>query len=142
GLHLLDLLDHRSRQRPQASTGAHEHRLRDRERERQVEHERRALSRSRRHLDAPAELLDLRADDVPPDAASGYLGDLRRRAEARFEDAGDQRLVGRLVVGLEAALRDRLVAYALEIEAGAVVDELDRDLVADLTHGQRDLAGL
>ena len=44
--------------------------------------------------------------------------------------------------GRDPALRDRLGPDPFEVEAGAVVGELDLDLVRDLPHGKRDLAGL
>ncbi len=51
--------------------------------------------------------------------------------------------VGRLGVGGEEAQRDRRArACCVEVDAGAVVGELDHDFVADLAHRQRDLAGL
>ena len=39
-------------------------------------------------------------------------------------------------------MRPRALAHAREVDAAAVVGELDHDFVADLAHRQRDLAGL
>ena len=101
------------------------------------------LPGARRHLDAAAQRGDLGAHDVHADAAARDLRDLRRGREARLEDALDELRVGGLRVGGDPALRDRLArARCVEVEAGAVVGELDRDFVADLAHGQRDFAGL
>ena len=65
-----------------------------------------------------------------------------RRRESRLEDALDELRVRRLRVGRKPALRDRLGADVVEIQPGAVVGQFYRDFVADLPHGQRDLAGL
>ena len=142
GLHLLHLLDHRGGQRPQASAGAHQDRLRDRQRERQVEIELRALARGGLDLDPATERGDLAAHDVHADAAAGDLRHLRGRREPWLEQAFDELLLGRLGVLRDQADRTGALADAVEIDAAAVVRELDQDFVADLLHGERDLAGL
>ena len=95
-----------------------------------------------RDLDAAAQRRDLRSHHVHADAAPRDLRHAGCRREARFEDAGDDLAVGGLRVGGDPALRDRLGANVGEVEAGAVVGELDGDLVGDLPHGQRDFPGL
>ena len=142
GLGLLHLLDHRRRQRPQAPARADQHDLRDGERQRQVERERRSLAGTGAHLDAAAQRADLGAHDVHPDAAARDLRDLRRGREAGPEDALDELRVGRLGVRREEPDLQRALAHPREVDAAAVVGELDHHLVAGLAYRERDLARL
>ncbi len=142
GLDLLHLLHHRRRNRPHPAPRAHEHRLRHGERQRQEQVEARPLAGLRMHVDAAAERDDLAAHDVHADAAAGDLRERRRRRKAWLKQAFDELVDRRLRIGLHEAERNRTFAHALEIDAAAVVRDLDRDFIADLAHGQRDLAGL
>ncbi len=77
-----------------------------------------------------AELLDLVVDDVHADAAAGGLRELAGRAEARLQDQLDGLLVGDPLILGEQALLVGLAANRGQIEAAAVVADLDDDFGA------------
>jgi hypothetical protein len=59
-----------------------------------------------------------------------------------LENALDELRFAGMRIRSYAALRDGLGAHAFEVQSRAVVGELDRDLVRDLPHRQRDFPGL
>ena len=110
---------------------AQHHDLRHRRRQRQHQLEAGALAGGGGGLDAAAHRVDLGAHDVHADAAAGQLGHLVGGGEAGREDQ-----VGELGVA-SAARRARagpcatpLSRMRSQVEAGAVVAELDADFVA------------
>jgi hypothetical protein len=128
--------------RPQPATGAHHDGLRDSQRQRQVQQERGARPGPRRDFDPAPERHDFGAHHIHADAATRDLRNFGRRRESGLEDALDQLRVAGLRIRGNATLRHGLGPDAFEIEPRAVVDELDRDLVRDLAHRERDFTGL
>ncbi len=94
------------------------------------------------HFDAAAQRGDFGAHDVHADAAAGDLRHLRRGRETRLEQEFDELRVGGLGIGGNQAQRTGALAHAREIDAGAVVGQVDHDFVADLANRQRYFAGL
>src|SRR3974377_1326348 len=58
----------------------------DGKRERNFDDKARSVARTRLHTDGAADLLDIAAHDVHPDAAAGNAGDLRGSRKTRGED--------------------------------------------------------
>ena len=93
-------------------------------------------------IDRAADLLDIAAHDVHADAAAGNAGDLRGGGKAGREDEIANFAVGlgrHLGLAGKTAL-DRLGADAREIEAAAVVGDLDDDVTALVAGGEPDRA--
>src|SRR6516162_8404547 len=114
----------------------------DRERQRYFDRERRAGAGRGFQIDRAADLLDIGAHHVHADAAAGNAGDRRSGGEARREDqiadlgiglGGDFALDGETDLG-------GLGADARQIEATAVVGDLDDDVAALVAGGQADAA--
>ena len=114
--------------------------MRNRQREREIQRERGAFAGDGRNLDAPTQRRDFGAHDVHADAPSGYLRDVRRGRESGRKNAFDQPRLGRVGIGRNEFELARLVRDAAQIEARAVVRELDRDFIALLVDVERDFA--
>jgi hypothetical protein len=103
------------------------------------------VARARIDLDRPTDALDIGAHDIHADPAAGNRGHRLRGRQARLEDqcaalAGRQAAA---VGGVEQTGGDGLVDQPLAVDAAAVVDHVDHDLVARLAgrNGQQaDLA--
>ena len=122
------------------AAGLDDERRDDRQRQRDFDGEGRAGAGDGLQVDRAADLLDIAAHDVHADAAAGNAGDLRRRREARRENEIADfrlRLGGELGFAGEALL-DGLGLDAREVEAAAVVGDLDDDVAALVTGGQPD----
>ena len=99
----------------------------------------------RLHVDRAADLLDVGAHHVHADAAAGDVGDLGGGGEARREDElvdlRVRQLVGDSASGDEP-LRDRLGPDPRDVEAAAVVGDLDDDVAALVIGREADAASL
>ena len=91
-------------------------------------------------VDGAADLLDIVAHHVHADAAAGNTGDRGGGREAGREDEIADLRIGHFVeLGLAGkTLFDRLGADAVDIEAAAVVGDLDDDVAALVAGGEPD----
>src|SRR4029079_11233687 len=94
----------------------------------------RALAELAVDLDDAADPLDVRADDVHPDAAAGNGRDLARRGKAGLEDQRETLPVGQSspTALVQGSRGDRLLDQLLPVDSAAVIVDVDQDLVARL----------
>src|SRR5581483_7659503 len=118
-----------------------DHPVGDRQRERQPQRERRPLAGFRRDLDAAAERLDRRADDVHPDATAGDVRDLLGGRKAGLEDQVVDLGVGEPGRARDEPALDRLRGDPVAVEAAPVVAHLDDDAATPVGGAQPDRAG-
>ena len=124
------------------AAGFDDERRDDRQRQRNLDGEGGAGAGDGFQIDRAADLLDIAAHDVHADAAAGNAGDLRGGGEAGREDEIADLGVGfgRHLGFAGEALLDGLGADAREIEAAAVVGDLDDDVAALVAGGKPDRA--
>src|SRR4051812_1575418 len=134
------------RDRVPLALAADDQRRDDGERERNCDRERAPLPGDRIDVDRATDAFDICPHDVHADAATGDARHRRGRREPGREDEVRDRPVVHSVElrDCREAVFDRLLAYAFEVDAGAVVGDLNDDaavLVAG-TQTQRSLRRL
>ena len=117
-----------------------EHCLNDRKGKRQLDLEDGALIDVGLNVNMTRKGLNLAADNVHADAASGNIGNLLRSREARQEDEADRiRIVETICLLLRNhALLDRLAADLARINARAVIRDHDDDVVPLMPRDETD----
>ena len=114
----------------------------DRKRERDTEREAAALALHGRERDRTTNAFDIRAHDVHADAAAGDVRDDLGRREAGLEDEAIDLFLAhgaQVLLGSET-LRNHLLLDALDVEALAVVGDVDGDLACFMCCRDADLA--
>jgi hypothetical protein len=118
------------------------------ERQRQGDLNGRALPWRRLDVDGPAELFNVRANDVHADAAATYVGDLLRRREAGVENQPRRFAVAHAagLLGVDDAFFDGLLLQPGRVDAAAVVGDVDPHLAClvigpQVNRAERRLAG-
>ena len=109
--------------------------------QRQHHAERRTLATGRGGLDASAQGVHFRAHHVHADATAGQASDLGCRGEALHEDELCGFVLAELRIGRNQSLGHRLGTNALNVQARAIITELDRNVVAFVAQRHRDGAG-
>ena len=139
-----DLLDRRARDREMLVADRHRQRGDDGQRQRNPQRHSSPAPDGRINLDHPADALDVGTDDVHADPATRNGGHRLRGRQSGFEDQGEPLGRGqRLGLGLGQQLAgDRFLDQPLAVDALAVVDDVDQDLVARLTRRDRQQADL
>ncbi len=99
----------------------------------------RALARLGLRLDAATHRIDIGADHIHADTATGQLGDDRLSRQPRCEDQLAQIGFGQFVLGLNQPHADGLLADTRQIQTGPVIRDLDADFIAVLARGDRHL---
>ncbi len=130
--------DRRHRHDVGLRTDPDDHAVHHRERQRQRQLNSHAAAAIRLERNAPADVLDIAANDVHADAAAGNVGDLFGGREAGQEDEIVDLIVAERSVGAHQSALARLVENALGIDTGAVVPDLDDDAAAAMLRGKPD----
>ncbi len=131
-LELLHLLDQHRGHCVNLAAGRQQHDLRDCQRQRQVNREVRAFAGFGHDRDPTAERGGLRAHHVHPNAAPCQFGHFFGSRKAGVENQVSHFSVGQFAVIGQQAGRPRLVANAAQVQALAVIRELDHDFIAFL----------
>ncbi len=146
GRHLHDPLDRVQRHHIGAVAGAQQQPVRSGQGERQGDGEDTAQPRGALDAHAPVHALDARSDDIEPNAAPRQRADrLARREACEKDQLGQLRLALVREVGLAGQpVRQRPPPDRRQVEAGAVVGDRQRQVIAAGLGAQRDppLAGL
>ena len=125
-------LDQGRRHRHHHVAAAQHHHLRHGGGQRQHQLERRALAAGARRFNAPADGVHIGAHHVHANAPAGQLGDAVGGGKTGGKNqAGELRVVVRRL-GIEQASGHGLVAYALQVQASAVVAKFNAHFIAAL----------